>query len=119
MEANMCSNVLASRTSVRHTATVTRTRVRWDRVFALVATSFVVLSLGGRALGGSSSETAGERTRPRNVTVQAGQTLWQIARSEVGAEGDPRPLISAIQEASGLTSSELQPGQVLQIPALP
>src|SRR5688572_2334081 len=111
MEANMCSNALASRTSVRHTRIVTRTRVRWDRVLVLVTSAFVLISLGGRALGGSS-EPAGERTRPR-IVVESGQTLWSIAKAQIGPEEDPRPYIDQILDLNDLPTSSLQPGQVL------
>ena len=81
-----------------------------------MTTAFVVLSLGGRALGGSSSETAGERTRPRTVLVEPGQTLWAIARAEVGAEGDPRPYIQQIRQLNDLPTSSLRVGQRLALP---
>ena len=48
--------------------------------------------------------------------VSAGDTLWEIATEHVVPGEDVRPLITAIKERSGLTSSALQPGQVLQIP---
>ena len=115
MEANMCSNELASRTPVRHTLRVTRTRVRWSRITALLTSVFILISLGGRALGGSSPETAGERTRPR-ILVRAGQTLWSIARARIGAEGDPRPYIEEVRDLNGLATSKLRVGQTLFLP---
>lgn len=48
--------------------------------------------------------------------VDAGDTLWGIATEYVIPGEDVRPLITAIKERSGLTSSTLQPGQVLHIP---
>lgn len=48
--------------------------------------------------------------------VAQGDTLWDIAADHVDAGADVRPLIREIKERSGLTSSEIQPGQVLQIP---
>ncbi|MGH2711783.1 MAG: LysM peptidoglycan-binding domain-containing protein [Actinomycetota bacterium] len=93
---------------------MTRTRVRWGRVFALVTCAFVVLGLGGRALGGSS-EPAGERTRPR-ISVEAGETLWSIAKARIGPEGDPRPYIDEIRELNRMPTSELTVGQLLLLP---
>jgi LysM repeat protein len=66
---------------------------------------------GGRALGDSESAPAADRYR-----VRSGDTLWAIARREVGPEGDPRPLIADIREANGLATSALRPGQVLSLP---
>ncbi|HET9259804.1 MAG TPA: LysM peptidoglycan-binding domain-containing protein [Acidimicrobiia bacterium] len=48
--------------------------------------------------------------------VEAGDTLWQIASDHVSADADVRPLIHAIKQRSGIVSSTLRPGQVLQIP---
>ena len=114
MEANMCSNELEPRTPVRHTRIVTRTRVRWDRVAALSAVVLLVLSLGGRALGGSP-EPGEERTRP-HILVEPGETLWSIARARIGSEGDPRPYIQEIRELNGMATSELSAGEVLSLP---
>jgi LysM repeat protein len=70
-----------------------------------------LLMAGGRALGDSESVPAGQRYR-----VRSGDTLWAIARREIGPEGDPRPLIADIREANGLVTSALRPGQVLALP---
>jgi Tfp pilus assembly protein FimV len=48
--------------------------------------------------------------------VTTGDTLWEIAAEHVAEGDDVRPMIVAIKERSGLTTSTLQPGQVLHIP---
>jgi LysM repeat protein len=48
--------------------------------------------------------------------VSAGDTLWEIASEHVADGEDVRPLIQAIKERTGMASSAIQPGQVLQIP---
>jgi LysM repeat protein len=78
---------------------------------ALVAIVAGLVLAGGRALGDSDPVPAAERYR-----VRSGDTLWAIARREVGPEGDPRPLIADIREANGLATSALRPGQVLALP---
>jgi nucleoid-associated protein YgaU len=78
---------------------------------ALVAIAGAFMLAGGRALGGSDSLPEAERHR-----VKAGDTLWAIARREVGPHADPRPLIADIREANGLITSALHPGQVLALP---
>lgn len=91
-----------------------RTRVRWARVAALLATTLLVLGLAGRALGGSSQPDE-DAPRP-HVLVEPGETLWSIARARVGPEGDPRPLIQEIRELNGLETSALLAGQRLVLP---
>jgi hypothetical protein len=115
MKANMCSDGLVSRTYVRDTECVNRTRVRWGRVGALTAALVLVMSLAGRALGGSP-DLGEEGPRPQ-ILVESGQTLWSIARAQVGPEGDPRPLIQDIRELNGMATSELEVGQRLLLPA--
>jgi hypothetical protein len=84
-------------------------------VAALVTAAVLVVSLGGRALGGST-EPGEERTRP-HLVVQPGQTLWSIAKGRIGAEADPRPYIQEIRELNGLPTSALAVGQRLLLPA--
>ena len=68
----------------------------------------------GQALGGS--EPVPGRVGDSRYQVQAGDTLWTIARREVGPEGDPRPLIADIHDLNGLPTSALRTGQVLVLP---
>jgi hypothetical protein len=51
--------------------------------------------------------------------VERGDTIWEIARAEVGSAGDPRPLVQAIREANGLGNGSVHPGELLLIPAVP
>jgi hypothetical protein len=80
----------------------------------LLATTLLVLSLAGRALGGSSQPTE-DAPRP-HVLIQPGETLWSIARDRIGPEGDPRPYIQEIRELNGMARSELVLGQRLVLP---
>jgi hypothetical protein len=48
--------------------------------------------------------------------VEAGDTLWAIARQQVGPVGDPRPVVADIREANGLATSALDVGDVLVVP---
>jgi LysM domain-containing protein len=82
-------------------------------VAALSAVVLIVLSLGGRALGGS--EPGEERTRP-HILVEPGVTLWSIARDRIGPEEDPRPYIQEIRELNGMATSELEVGMTLMLP---
>ncbi len=93
---------------------MTRTRVRWARGAALLATTLLVLSLAGRALGGSSQPDEGG-SRP-HVLVEPGETLWSIARARIGPEGDPRPFIQEIRDLNDLETSAIVAGQRLELP---
>lgn len=75
-----------------------------------------VTVLAGRAAG--TSAPAAPQGLPRLV-VESGDTLWAIAREQVGPEGDPRPLVDAIREANGLGSRPLLAGQRIVVPPAP
>lgn len=49
------------------------------------------------------------------VTVQAGQSLWDVAVST--GRADVSQTVLDIAELNGLTSSQVQPGQTLLVPA--
>jgi nucleoid-associated protein YgaU len=82
----------------------------------------VVLALvTGVALGSWLDTVIGDAPELRlvgesTVVVQSGDTLWSIASSVAGADDDVRAVVDAIQRVNGLSGSELQPGQVLQLP---
>ena len=78
-------------------------------VLLLVASG--IWLVGGVALGTSEAPDP-----PQRYTVRAGDTLWEIARARVGPEGDPRPLVSLIAEASDLEGPRLVPGMELLVP---
>ena len=89
---------------------ITRSQLSVQLSVLLATVCAVFLLIGGAA-------DAGEPPAPAiEYVVARGDTLWEIAEGHVAAEADVRPLIRAIKERSGITSSTLQPGQVLQIP---
>lgn len=76
--------------------------------------------LGLRTTGGTGASTA-MATRvivTKTVVVRAGETLWHIARREVGREGDPRPLIEEIRRLNQLDRLTVYPGQQLLVPVV-
>jgi nucleoid-associated protein YgaU len=89
---------------------VTRTRVRWDRLIALLVLLAALLWAGGQAAGGW------DRPPGPVYRVRAGDTLWAIATQQLGTEADPRPLVEDIRDLNGLSTSALVPGQVLRLP---
>ena len=64
-----------------------------------------------QAVAGSARETT-----TRQVVVQPGQTLWQIAEQAAPA-ADPRDTVAVIMELNDLPSGSVQAGQALRVPA--
>jgi hypothetical protein len=51
-----------------------------------------------------------------SVVVQYGDTLWSIASSVAGPGDDVRAVVAEIRQVNDLPGSDLEPGQVLQLP---
>lgn len=80
-------------------------------VLLLAVTGAVLLTGGGAALAGTDRPAVSHQ----QVTVQPGQTLWQIAeRTAPGA--DPRETVQRILDLNGLHTSEVQAGTALLLP---
>ena len=83
----------------------------------LVVTAFVFALNGGVATATDQvSSTSFGSTSFEQVTVAAGQTLWQLA-GELAPKADPRDVVSDIVHLNQLTSLTVQPGQQLAIPS--
>ena len=63
----------------------------------------------------ASTDPVGEPVT-QSVTVQARQSLWEIAVA-ADPDRDPREVMDDIAELNGLSSSQLSAGQVLEVPA--
>jgi hypothetical protein len=50
------------------------------------------------------------------VVVQAGDTLWDLAAREYGSGADLRQAVWQIEQANGLKSVAVQPGQSVTLP---
>ncbi len=70
----------------------------------------VFLLIGGAADAGAPPSPTVE------YVVREGDTLWDIATSQVLPQQDVRLMVMSIRERSGITSSVIHPGQILQIP---
>jgi nucleoid-associated protein YgaU len=83
------------------------------RLSVILAAIFsVFLLIGGPA------EAEGPPPPSSEYVVSAGDTLWSIAKARVGPGVDVRGAIAEIRETSGLSSSDIHPGQVLLIPEI-
>lgn len=87
------------------------------RVVLLLVAGAVVL-LMGITFGGSTAATgmSGTPAATHSVTVQAGQTLWQIA-AEANPNGDIRQTVDEIMKLNSLPSAGgLQMGREIAVP---
>jgi len=89
---------------------MTRTQLSVQLSVLLAAICAVFLLIGGAAEAEVPPAPSVEHV------VAAGDTLWEIASDYVDAGEDVREVVDAIKERSGITSSSLQVGQVLQVP---
>lgn len=83
------------------------------RLVVFGATLAAMLGLGFVAATGSLASDQPEPTRV--VTVQPGQTLWDIA-SRVSAGGDVRATVAHLEAINHLDNTTLQVGQHLRVP---
>lgn len=88
-------------------------RPRWSR-WALLGGAVAVL-------GGAPVAARSDREAPRHtlsVAVEAGDSVWTIARQHADPERDVREVVDAVLRANGnLDPSRLQPGEVIEFPA--
>jgi hypothetical protein len=105
-------------TAVRRTPT--RSRLRMTRrgralLLVIVAAPVVVLALFfGINAGGATATTSS--TPLQTITMPAGESLWQVA-TEIAPKADPRDFIADVVAVNQLASTNVQPGQALQVPA--
>lgn len=101
--------------STRQATTRMTSRGRVVFVLALVLVAFLAVSMlrtGTQA--GAGTQSSGSATR--TVTVHAGETLWQIAL-QVAPGDDPRDTIDRIRDLNSLSTTVVQAGQRLIVPA--
>lgn len=66
--------------------------------------------------GGATASLEGSSVPFEYVTVEAGQTMWQLAE-EVAPQSDPRDTIVTLMQFNQLSGSDVYAGQELAIPA--
>jgi LysM repeat protein len=90
------------------------TRGRVVAVLLLVVAVFLLVSLATR---GASSEagTSPAQAATAYVTVQPGETLWQIAQ-RVAPQMDVRDAVDRLRQLNGLSTTTVQAGQRLLVP---
>ncbi len=78
-------------------------------LLVIVAVSFLLLASAVRADGGPAPTEA--------YTVQAGDTLWDIAAAVTDDGGDVRAAVHDVRRLNDIDGSVIVPGQVLRVPA--
>ena len=97
------------------------THLRLTRRGRVVLTSLVAIPLVIAALflvingGGAIATSHASSTSFGYVTVEAGQSLWQLA-GEIAPTADRRDVVADIVHLNQLESTNVQPGQKLAIP---
>lgn len=113
-----------TKTSVANGAPRTHLRLtrRGRVVFTTLGAAPLVIGSLALALNGGVAAAAEDAGHARAsaafdyVTIEAGQSLWQLAET-VAPREDPREVIADIVNLNQLASEAVQPGQRLALPA--
>lgn len=105
---------------VKHSSQVLVIRIHKKRaLFALlILMALVILNILWMQTAWAVSSGGAEQTsqiRTVAVTVQTGDTLWELARLHGASGRDPRQTVHAIQEINGI-GTLIVPGQEILIP---
>jgi len=82
----------------------------------LLGVGFGVLNGGQASAGDRSHAAAGSSTQFQTVTIEPGETLWQLAE-ETAPNADPRDFVQDVVSLNALDGSGLQAGEQIAIPA--
>ena len=82
----------------------------------LIAAPLVIAAFGFAVNGGGAAAGADVSSVAfQHVTVQPGESLWQLA-GEIAPSSDPRDVVSDIVLLNQLGDGTIQPGQSLAVP---
>jgi LysM repeat protein len=109
-----------SDTLAPHTTSATAVpRLRLTRrgrvVLTTIAATPLVFAALAFALNGGMATATVEQGSSSYITVQSGQSLWQLAE-EVAPGEDIREVVAQLLRANALESAEVFPGQKLVLP---
>lgn len=97
-------------------------RIRLTRRGRVVFTSLAAIPLvvgvavlGLSAGGAAANNAAAAGTSFTYVTVDPGESLWQLAES-IAPDADPRDVIAEIMNLNQLSTAGIEPGQRLAVP---
>ena len=92
-----------------------RTRVRLDRIAALLVALFLAAPVA-HAVTGTAVQAHPRHEAARVVVVTQGDTLWAIAERYGDPGADPRAGIDAIARLNAIDAGSIYPGQRLLVP---
>jgi len=82
----------------------------------IVALALLVLVGAGLVGQRAVAEAPGTGVEVQLHTVAPGETLWQYAQTVRESGEDLRDVVAQLRELNGLTTAELQTGQVVLLP---
>lgn len=98
-------------------------RLRKSRCFLLLISIFVLCSFWGFTINAKADEPGGghaaDLSVPRElqaVSVESGDTLWNLIEEYYDYQGDIRNRIYEVKEINGMKESRIYPGQIIYIP---
>lgn len=115
----MSDTLSASTTRASTTRATPVPRLRLTRrgrtVLTTIAATPLVFAALAFALNGGMATATGDEGSTSYITVQAGQSLWQLAE-EVAPQEDIREVVAQLLHVNALESAEIFPGQQLAVP---
>jgi LysM repeat protein len=84
-------------------------------LLTVIATPVVVFALFFSINAGAATATSSS-TPLHTITMPAGESLWQVA-TRIAPAADPRDFIADVVSVNQLASTNVQPGQTLEIPS--
>lgn len=100
--------------NIKRTRLVIKSKRRFI-TFLICAITLIYILIAGFAM--PNIGRADLAVAPKSIIVCSGDTLWSIANTHAGKNGDIRSTIDKIKMYNQLESSTLQVGQTLLIPA--
>ncbi len=92
------------------------TRRGYALMTIVIAVPLAIAAFGIAVSSGGAAATVDSSSVPfQQVTVQTGESLWQLA-GQIAPTADPRDVVADIVQLNQLSSAVVQPGQSLAIP---
>lgn len=114
-KATIMSDTLVPSTTNATAVPRLRLTRRGRAVLTTIAAAPLVFAALAYALNGGMATATMEQGSSSYVTVQSGQSLWQLAE-EVAPGEDIREVVAQVLRANAMESAEVFPGQQLVVP---
>lgn len=89
--------------------------VRLTRRGRVTVVAVVLAALcGAGSLAGHAAASAGGTTHVHQVTVRAGETLWELA-NRIAPHADPRVVVAQLQQVNHISGGTVAAGQRLVV----